>query len=153
MRFEGGSRTDPRPIELCKQGDSGGEPHAKVASEGCFFPGAAMVSEDALARRDHADTGLVTFGVYDYSNGGKAIVSSAKMTPQALRVGQAVTRVAYRDAQDFGLSKKSWRLDATRAKGPMSPPRDRSPGGNAPGRLAALLPLPRWSAMEAKETE
>jgi len=67
--------------------------------------------------RDHADTGLVTFGVYGYCDGGKTAVSSVKMTPQALQAGQAGNRMAYRDAQEIQALEKGQKAGRDAGKG------------------------------------
>lgn len=100
-RSETGFHSAPFAIQLFPQDDFAGKFRSQVVSSICPFSDVSASMTGADEHRDHADTGLVTFGVYGYWEGGKTDVSSAKMTPQALQAGQAGTRVAYRDAQEI----------------------------------------------------
>ncbi|WP_086999396.1 hypothetical protein [Rhizobium sullae] len=140
-------------IQLFPQGDSAEKIHSEVASLNCLFPN--DMASVAAARRhcDHADTGLVTFGVYEYSKGGRTLVRSAGMTPQALQADQPGTRVVYRDAQEIQALEEGPKARCDAGKGVIEPAAGSLAWRNTPGSRAAEYVLPWRSAMEAKETE
>lgn len=133
-------------IFLFPQDDSASEIRSDVALPSLSFFSFSNRSASSESASGNDDTGLVTIGDYLFLDGGKADVLAAgvrQMASQASRTGQRAERV---DALGIEALEGGLRLDATRAKGPLSPPRDRSPGGMHP-----RIESPHgW---EAKETE
>lgn len=121
VRLDAGFDTAPFAIDLYLQGDSAGKLRSQVAFSNCPFTHGPAFFEAAVERRDHAITGLVTFGVYEYSKDERAIVPSAAMTPQALQAGQAGIRVAYRNAQEFQALEEEPEAGCDAGKGADEP--------------------------------
>jgi hypothetical protein len=140
-------------IQLFPQGDSAQKIHSEVTHPSCLSleDTAPIVAE--RRHRDHASTGLVTFGVYEYLKGGRTLVRSAGMTPQALQADQAGTRVVYRDAQKIQALEEGPKAGCDAGKGAIEPAAGSLAWRNTPGSRAAEYMLPWRSAMEAKETE
>ena len=86
-----------------------------------------------------ADTGFVTFAVYESDKGGKADAAPAKGVPGRLQSGHAGSRVVLDEMLKIRPSEKANGLDATRAKEPWSSPRDRSPRMNIHGADAGCV--------------
>jgi len=131
---------------LFPQGDSASEVRSDVALPSFSFFSCSDRSASLESASSNIDTGLVTIGDYLFLDGGKANSRAAGVRRMASRAGRAGQRADRGDALGVEALDGGRRLDATRAKGPLSPPRDRSPGGMHP-RIESPL---GW---EAKETE
>jgi hypothetical protein len=116
-RSGAGFHSAPLAIQLFPQGDSAKKLRSQVVSSICPFSDVSASMMGAEERRDHADTGLVTFGVYDYWRGGERDISSAKMTPQALQAGRAGNRAVYRDAQEIHALEEGRKAGCDAGKG------------------------------------
>lgn len=90
------------------------------------------------------DTGLVTIGDYLYLEAEARIAAPPEQGRlHCIWAAQKTVRICAMPFE-LGLSTEGLGLDATRAKGPSSPPRDRSPGGIRPSAA-------RPGRVEAKE--
>ncbi|TCU35227.1 hypothetical protein [Rhizobium azibense] len=125
-------------IQLFPQGDSAQNIHLEVTHSSCHFPDDTASIVAARRHRDHAGTGLVTFGVYEYSNGGRTLVRSAGMTPQALQADQAGTRVVYGDAQKIQALEEGPKAGCDAGKGAIEPAAGSLAWRNTPGSQAAV---------------
>ena len=133
-------------IFLCPQGDFAPELRSDVALPILSFFSSLNRSALSELTSGNIDTGLVTIGDYPFLDGRKAHGRAAGVRQMASRVSRAGQRADSVDALGIEALEGGPRLDATRARGPLSPPRDRSPGGMHP-----RIESPHgW---EAKETE
>jgi len=133
-------------IFLFPQGDSAQEFRSDVALSNLSFlswPNRSASSESASG---HDDTGLVTIGDYLFLDGRMAHGRAAGVRQIASRASRAGLWTESVDALGIEVLEGGLRLDATRAKGPLSSPRDRSPGGMHPRTESP-------AGWEAKETE
>jgi len=133
-------------IFLVSQGDSIPELRSDVALPNLSFFSHSDRSASSESASGNIDTALVTIGDYLFLDGGKANSRAAGVRQMASRAGRAGQRADRGDALGIELSMEGEWLDATRASGPWSPPRDRSPGGMHPR-------IERSYGWEAKETE
>jgi hypothetical protein len=84
---------------LFPQGDSAGKFRSEIALSSFSPRSFSSLSRPLEGGTDDADTGLVTFAVYECAEGGRAGTRSAKMTPRASQADRAGSRAVQVEAQ------------------------------------------------------
>ncbi|RFB95250.1 hypothetical protein B5K11_09900 [Rhizobium leguminosarum bv. trifolii] len=106
-------------VSLSAQGCSGRRSGLAAALAGRSLLSFSARSDERRWLAGDADTGFVTFAVYEYDEGGKADAAPAKRVPRRLQSGHAGSRVVLNNAQRIRPSREGQWAGCDAGKGAM----------------------------------
>ncbi|MDR9805213.1 hypothetical protein [Rhizobium hidalgonense] len=106
-------------VSLSAQGCSGRQPGLAAAPSSRSLLSFSARSGQQPGIAGDADTGFVTFAVYEYGEGGKADAAPAKRVPRRLQSGHAGSRVVLSDGVRIRPSREGQWAGCDAGKGAM----------------------------------